>query len=70
LTSRLQPSVTIGPSIPDNRFLKAQEAAELLGCSPAAIRRWTQQRQLRAYKIGRLTRYCRSDVLALAQPRS
>ena len=69
MTTRLRPPEPLGSLAPDDCFLNAQEAAELLGCSSAAIRRWTQRHQLRAYKVGRLTRYRRSDVLALAQPR-
>jgi excisionase family DNA binding protein len=45
-----------------DRLLSVTEAAELLSCSPAAVRRWLYQRRLPRYKVGRLTRLRVSDL--------
>ena len=63
------PSAQADASESDDFLLSARQSAQLLGCSPAAIRRWTQQRRLQAFKVGRLTRYRRKDVLGLAKAR-
>ncbi len=38
------------------RLLSVKDAAALLGCSEAAIRRWLSQRKLQTFKVGRLGR--------------
>jgi excisionase family DNA binding protein len=48
-----------------DRLLTVKEAAELLSCSEAAIRKWIYQRRLPRVKVGRLTRLRQSDVDAL-----
>lgn len=48
-----------------DRLLTVKEAAELLACSEAAIRKWIYQRRLARVKVGRLTRLRQSDVNAL-----
>jgi len=48
-----------------DRLLTVKEAAELLACSEAAIRKWIYQRRLARVKVGRLTRLRQSDVEAL-----
>jgi len=42
-----------------------KEAAELLACSEAAVRKWIYQGRLPKVKVGRLTRLRQSDVEAL-----
>ena len=44
------------------KLLSVKEAAEVLSCSEAAIRKWLYQRRLPAVKIGRLTRIRQSDL--------
>ena len=39
-----------------DQLLTVQEAAKLLACSEAAIRKWIYQQRLPAVKIGRLVR--------------
>ena len=46
------------------KLLKVKEAAEVLCCSEAAIRKWVYQRRLPAVKVGRLTRIRQSDLEA------
>jgi hypothetical protein len=42
-----------------------QEAAELLGCSVALLRKWRVTREGPAFcKLGRLVRYAEADLLA------
>jgi excisionase family DNA binding protein len=48
-----------------DRLLTIKEAAELLACSEAAIRKWIYQRRLPHVKVGRLTRLRQRDVEAL-----
>jgi excisionase family DNA binding protein len=43
-------------------LISVKEAAGLLSCSPAAIRKWIYQRRLRAVKVGRLTRLRLADL--------
>lgn len=43
-------------------LISVNEAAHLLSCSPAAIRKWIYQRRLRAVKVGRLTRLRLADL--------
>jgi len=50
---------------PVQRLLTVKEAAELLACSEAAVRKWIYQRRLPKVKVGRLTRLRLSDVEAL-----
>ena len=44
------------------KLLTVKEAAEVLSCSEAAIRKWLYQRRLPAVKVGRLTRIRPSDL--------
>ena len=48
-----------------DRLLSVKEAAQLLSCSEAAIRKWVYQRRLPAVKVGRLTRIRARDLEAL-----
>ena len=49
-------------------LLTIPQAAHVLSCSPAAIRKWLYQRKLPAVKVGRLTRIRPTDLEAfLAQ---
>jgi excisionase family DNA binding protein len=42
-----------------------KEAAELLACSEAAVRKWIYQHRLPKVKVGRLTRLRLGDLEAL-----
>ncbi len=44
------------------RLVDVTEAAHLLGCTPAAIRKWLYQRRHPRVKLGRLTRVRLSDL--------
>jgi len=48
-----------------DRLLTVKEAAALLACSEAAIRKWVYQRKLPVVKVGRLTRVRLSAVEGL-----
>jgi len=50
------------------RLLSVPEAAALLGCSEAAIRKWLYQRRLRGVRVGRLVRLRLADLEAFVQP--
>jgi excisionase family DNA binding protein len=50
-----------------NQMLSAVEAAEVLGVSAWTIRQWSSQRNLRFYKVGRLTKYKLSDLEAFLE---
>jgi excisionase family DNA binding protein len=39
-----------------HQLVTVNQAADLLSCSPAAIRKWIYQRRLPAVKVGRLRR--------------
>lgn len=47
------------------RLLTVKQAADLLSCSEAAIRKWLYHRRLPAVKVGSLTRLRASDLEAL-----
>ena len=48
------------------KLLSVKEAAELLSCSEAAIRKWLYQGQLPYVKVGRLTRLRSEDIERVA----
>ena len=48
-----------------DQLLTVREAARLLVCSEAAIRKWIYQRRLPCVKVGRLTRLRPKDLEAL-----
>lgn len=48
-----------------DRLLSVKQAAEVLSCSEAAIRKWLYQRRLPVVKVGRLTRLRVGDLEAL-----
>ena len=50
-----------------DRLLTVKDAAELLSCSEAAVRKWIYQRRLPHVKVGRLTRLRLSDVKAVVR---
>lgn len=45
-------------------LITVREAAQLLRCSEAAVRKWVYQRRLPAAKVGRLVRLRREDLEA------
>ena len=47
------------------QLVTVKEAAHLLSCSEAAIRKWLYQRRLPTVKVGRLIRLRLSDLEAL-----
>lgn len=48
-----------------DQLLSAKQAAQVLSCSEAAIRKWAHQRKLPIVKVGRLTRFRPRDLEAL-----
>ena len=48
------------------QLITVEDAAKLLSCSPAAVRKWLYQKRLRAVKIGRLTRLRLEDIERVA----
>lgn len=48
-----------------DQLLTVKQAAELLACSEAAVRKWLYQRRLAVVKVGRLTRLRVRDLEAL-----
>ncbi len=46
-------------------LVNVDQAAELLGCTPAAVRKWLYQRRIPRVKVGRLTRLRLADVEAI-----
>jgi excisionase family DNA binding protein len=53
-----------GPLYMD-KLLTVKEAAEVLSCSQAAIRKWLYQRRLPRVKVGRLVRVRAGDLEAM-----
>ena len=47
-------------------LLTTDDVARLLGCSPAAVRKWRSQGRLRAVKVGRLVRFRGEEVARVA----
>ena len=47
-------------------FLDALGAAAMLSCSVPSIERWTKSGAIPSVKVGRLRRYRKADLLALA----
>jgi excisionase family DNA binding protein len=48
------------------QLITVEEAARMLACTPAAIRKWIFQRRLPCVKIGRLVRLRLEDVQRVA----
>lgn len=49
----------------DNQLYSEKQAAQILSCSVAALRKWRLLRKGPAYvKIGRLVRYLHADLMA------
>ena len=48
------------------QLITVEDAAKLLSCSPAAVRKWLYQKRLRAVKIGRLTRLPLEEIERVA----
>ena len=48
-----------------DQLITVKEAARLLACSEAAVRKWVFQRRLPVVKVGRLTRLRQRDLEAL-----
>lgn len=44
------------------RLVSIREAAVILGCTPAAIRKWCIEKRLPSVKIGRLRKVRQSDL--------
>jgi excisionase family DNA binding protein len=47
------------------KLVNVKEAADVLSCSEAAVRKWLYQRRLPRVKVGRLTRIRQSDLQGL-----
>lgn len=55
--------------IQTGRLVSIKQACELLGgVSESSVRLWLRQGKLTRIKIGRLTRVCETELLALAKP--
>jgi excisionase family DNA binding protein len=50
-----------------DQLLTVAEAASMLVCSQAAVRKWLYQRRLPSVKVGRLTRIRARDVEAFVR---
>ena len=50
-----------------DKLLTVKQAAELLACSEAGIRKWIYQRKLPVVKVGRLTRVRATDLEKFVQ---
>lgn len=48
-----------------DQLLTVKQAAQMLSCSEAAIRKWLYKRRLPAVKVGRLIRLRLRDIEAL-----
>ena len=45
-----------------SQFLTIDDAARMLACTPAAIKKWLFQRRLTPVKLGRLVRFRAEDI--------
>lgn len=46
----------------DERTLSNDEAAAYLGCAPGTLRNWVSRKRVSYFKVGRLTRFRKSDL--------
>lgn len=56
------------PSETPTDLIRTAEAAELLGCHVTTIRNWIRAGWVQGYKVGRLIKVSRSELLAYAKP--
>src|SRR5262249_21019859 len=67
LRPRMPASAAESPSSePTPQLITVNEAAKLLACTPAAVRKWLAMRRLDPVKIGRLTRLKLTDIQRIA----
>ena len=52
------------PGLESKKYLSVREAAELLGCSVAGIRKWIRKRRIRVLRASRLVRIRQEDLEA------
>ena len=64
----IESSKTEQPPSPD-QYLSKKEAAELLSCSTSTIDNHARAGRLTRYYVGKIVRFRRDEVLALAQVR-
>jgi excisionase family DNA binding protein len=57
-------------TLADQKFLTVEEAAQLVGLSHWAIRRWIQKGLLTKFKVRQRTIVSRRELLALLEPRA
>ena len=50
-----------------SQMFSTVEAAKVLGVSPWTIRQWSSMRKLPHYKVGRLTKFKMSDLVAFIE---
>lgn len=55
-------------TLTDQKFLTVEEAAQLVGLSHWAIRRWIQKGLLTKFKVRQRTIVSRRELLALLEP--
>lgn len=56
-------------TLTEQRFLTVEEAAQLVGLSHWAIRRWIQKGLLTKFKVRQRTIVSRGELLALMEPK-
>ncbi len=66
VVERLGQSSQSTESATSDKYLDSHQAADLIGCSVPTVERLTRSKKLPSVKLGRLRRYRRSDVMALA----
>ena len=45
-----------------DQLVTVDDAARMLSCTPAAVRRWLSEKRMKRIKVGRLTRVRASDI--------
>lgn len=69
METRERPKVPVSAPDPGevHGLMTLDDAAALLACTTAAVRKWIAQGRLERVKLGRLTRVRRGDVVKIVQ---
>jgi excisionase family DNA binding protein len=62
-----EPVSSATPAITEEPFISVDEGASLLSVPPNTLYKWALARRVKSYKIGKLRRFRRSELLAFAE---
>jgi len=68
VTPAIASPVTLSPA--EEPFISVEEGAALLSIPPNTLYKWALARRVKSYKVGKLRRFRRSELLAFVESHS